>query len=413
MPMIGIGLDSCVIPLRFGGLSLLQTTDFFYPLVQDPYNMGRIACANVLSDLYAMGVLECDNMLMLLSSSSKFTDEERDIVLPLMMKGFRDAAKEAGTSVTGGQTVVNPWCLIGGVATSVCQQNEFIMPDQAVAGDVLVLTKPLGSQVAVNAHLWMLQKNQHWNRIKYIITKEEMENVYDAATRNMGRLNRVAAQLMHVFKAHGATDVTGFGILGHAQNLAKQQQNEVSFVIHNLPVLEKMAAVNKASITNFGLMKGTSAETSGGLLIALPREQAAKYCAEIARVEGHQAWIIGIVEKGDRTARIIERPRVIEVSSTEPEPINKHVVTPDPVAATTSRKRSYDAISHPNQAVAAPVTHISTPHIPDMSSDRVIMPLHSSMSVPPPDNGGMRHVMEQMPAAANNNPYHHMHYPGP
>ncbi|KAK2083564.1 hypothetical protein P7K49_038800 [Saguinus oedipus] len=68
-PGPGIGMNSCVIPLRHGGLSLVQTTDFFYPLVEDPYMMGGIACANVLSDLYAMGLTECDNMLMLLASA--------------------------------------------------------------------------------------------------------------------------------------------------------------------------------------------------------------------------------------------------------------------------------------------------------------------------------------------------------
>ena len=62
MPTLGIGLDSCIIPLRHSGLNLIQTTDFFYPLIEDPYTMGRIACANVLSDLYAMGCVNCDNM---------------------------------------------------------------------------------------------------------------------------------------------------------------------------------------------------------------------------------------------------------------------------------------------------------------------------------------------------------------
>lgn len=88
---------------------------------------GRIACANVLSDLYAMGVTECDNMLMLLGVSNKMTDRERDKVMPLIIQGFKDAAEEAGTSVTGGQTVLNPWIVLGGVATTVCQPNEFIM----------------------------------------------------------------------------------------------------------------------------------------------------------------------------------------------------------------------------------------------------------------------------------------------
>lgn len=72
---------------------------------------------------------------------------------------------EAGTSVTGGQSVVNPWCTIGGVASTICNPNDYIVPDNAVVGDVLVLTKPLGTQVAVNAHQW-LEQPERWNRIK-------------------------------------------------------------------------------------------------------------------------------------------------------------------------------------------------------------------------------------------------------
>jgi selenide,water dikinase len=84
-------------------------------------------------------------------------------------------------------------------------------------------------------------------------------------------------------------------------------------VIHNLPVIAKMAAISKGSGTSFGLLQGTSAETSGGLLVALPREQAAAYCKDIQMQEGFNAWIIGIVEKGNKTARIIDKPRIIEV----------------------------------------------------------------------------------------------------
>jgi len=274
--------------------------------------MGKIACANVLSDLYAMGVTECDNMLMLLAVASKMSEKERDVVLPLMMRGFRDCAEEAGTSVNGGQTVVNPWMTIGGVATTVCQPNEFIMPDNAVLGDVLVLTKPLGTQVAVNAYQWLDQPDR-WNRIKLVVSEDDVRKAYHRAMNSMARLNRTAARLMSKYNSHGSTDVTGYGLLGHANNLAKIQKNEVGFVIHNLPVIAKMAAVSKACGNMFGLMQGTSAETSGGLIIALPREQAAAFCKDIEKQEGYQAWIIGIVEKGNRTARIIDKPRVIEV----------------------------------------------------------------------------------------------------
>nr|XP_045223376.1 selenide, water dikinase 1-like [Macaca fascicularis] len=316
MPRLDIRMDTCVIPLRHGGRSLVQTTDYIYPIVEDPYMTGRIASASVLSDFYEVGVMECDNMLMLLGVSNKMTDREGDKVMPLINQGFKDAAEEAGTSVTSGQTVLNPWIVLGGVATTVCQPSEFIMPDNAVPGDVLVLTKPLGTQVAVAVHQW-LDIPEKWNKIKLVFTQEDIELAYQEAMMNMARLNRTAAGLMHTFNAHVATDITGFGIWGHTQNLAKQQRNEGSFVIHNLPVLAKMAVVSKACRNMFGLMHGTCPETTGSLLICLPRQQAARFCAEIKSPkygEGHQAWIIGIVEKGNCTASIIDKPGIIEVA---------------------------------------------------------------------------------------------------
>ncbi|KAK2113291.1 Selenide, water dikinase 2 [Saguinus oedipus] len=247
-----------------------------------------------------MGITECDNMLMLLSVSQSMSEEEHEKIMPLMVKGFWDAAEEGGTAVTGGQTVVNPWIVIGGVATVACQPNEFIMPNSTVVGDVLVLTKPLGTQVAVNAHQW-LDNLERWNKVKIVISREEVELEYQEAMFNMATLNRTATGLMHTFNAHAATDITGFGILRHSQYLAKQQRKEVSFVIHNLPIIAKMTAISMAS-GQFELLQGTSAETSGELLICLPREQVACFCSEIKSSkygEGHQAWIIGIVEKGN------------------------------------------------------------------------------------------------------------------
>ncbi|UJR36226.1 hypothetical protein I4U23_028958 [Adineta vaga] len=311
-PVVGIGLDSCVLPLRHGELFLVQSTDFFYPLVDDPYVMGKIACANVLSDIYAMGVMEIDNMLMLLSVSNKMSDKERDIIMPLILQGFKDCAEQAGTTVQGGQTVVNPWLIVGGVATSVCKQNEVIIPENAMIGDVLVLTKPLGTQVAVNAHQW-LEKPDRWDRIKSVVTENDVEKAYQRAMNSMARLNKIGASLMHKYGAHACTDVTGFGLLGHAQNLAKYQKNEVSFVIHSLPIIAHMATISKTCNNAFGLLRGTSAETSGGLLVVLPHDQAAAYCKDIQAQEGYQAWIIGVVEKGDRTAKITDNPQVIEV----------------------------------------------------------------------------------------------------
>lgn len=298
----------------------MQTTDFFYPLVEDPYMQGKIACANVLSDLYAMGVSQCDNMLMLLGVSESFSYNERQIVTPMMIQGFSDQCEEAGTTVNGGQTVINPWVIIGGVASSVCSKSEFIMPDQAVEGDVLVLTKPLGTQVAVNAHQW-LDQPKWWNKVKDVITPEQVEEAYTAAMYSMARLNRIGARLMHSHGSHGATDVTGFGLLGHAQNLASAQKSPVSFSIHTLPVLnhmERVAATMCERGLNFKLKEGLSAETSGGLLVCLPKDKAEGFCQEIKDCDGTPAWIIGNVIAGEqRTAEIQKDVQIITVDNSD------------------------------------------------------------------------------------------------
>uniref|UniRef100_A0A1B6GN22 PurM-like C-terminal domain-containing protein n=1 Tax=Cuerna arida TaxID=1464854 RepID=A0A1B6GN22_9HEMI len=312
-PTVGIGMDCSVTPVKYGGnLFMIQTTDFFYPIVDDPYIMGRITCANVVSDLYAVGVTEIDSLHMILAVSTKMTPEERGVTTELLLEGFHDAAKDAGTKVTGGDTRVNPWCTIGGVATSVCHLTEFIVPINAMPGDVLVLTKPLGTQVACKA-LTMIDNHPLWSKIKTFAPEDVIRKGHQMAVDSMARLNKTAAKVMHMFNTHAATDVTGYGILGHAENLAKYQKNAVTFVIHNLPVFNKMAHVAKVCGNLFKLHAGRAPETSGGLLIVLPREHGEAYCKEIERQEGYKAWIIGIVERGERTARLIEKPRIIEV----------------------------------------------------------------------------------------------------
>jgi len=309
---LGIGLDSCVIPTRHKGISIVQTTDFFYPLVDDPYLQGKIACANVLSDLYATGIWQCDNMLMLLGVSTDLSHTERHVVTSLVIKGFTDLAREAGTAITGGQTVLNPWFIVGGVATSVATESEVIMPDGAQVGDVLVLTKPLGTQIAVNVHQWV-DKPERWDMVKDVITKDEVVVAYETAMFQMARLNKNAAMLMHKYHAHAATDVTGFGILGHATNLVENQKADVSFELHTLPILAHMKDVFLKCGINFKLLEGYSAETSGGLLVCLPRENADAFCKELEELDGKSAWVIGEVVKGDKKATIKDDVKVLEV----------------------------------------------------------------------------------------------------
>jgi len=310
----GIGMDSSVIATKIPGINMVQTTDFFYPLVDDPYMQGKIGCANVLSDLYAMGVVNCDTMLMILASSIDMEKQDRDIATRLMIEGFNAQAKSAETSVTGGQTVRNPWPIIGGVATAVCPESSIIMPVNAVPGDVIVLTKPLGTQLAVNVHQWMYTESK-WDRVKDFMTKDEAIRAYEKAIDSMCRLNRNAARLMHKYGAHAATDVTGFGILGHGTNLAKNQKNAVHFEIHTLPIIKFMKEADEKTKI-FNLMDGVSAETSGGLFICMPSDAAEKYCKEIEELEGWPAWIIGRVlpsseDRSSNSCKIIPNPTII------------------------------------------------------------------------------------------------------
>uniref|UniRef100_A0A7S1CND3 Selenide, water dikinase n=1 Tax=Bicosoecida sp. CB-2014 TaxID=1486930 RepID=A0A7S1CND3_9STRA len=305
-------MDCSVVDTRHPGMYLVSTTDFFYPLVEDPYLQGRVACCNVLSDLYAMGVVECDTMLMILAASTKMSGPERDVVTTLMIKGFSDCAREAGTSVTGGQTVLNPWPIIGGVAKSVCAEQDMIRPGGARVGDAIVLTKPLGTQVAVNAQEWR-HSPKEWAKISDVVTEDEVALAFGMATESMCRLNINGARMMHKHGAHAATDVTGFGILGHLTNLARETKEAVSMELHTLPILAKMLAVEEKRHCMFRLMEGYSAETSGGLMVCLPAENAQAFVDELSALDGQPAWIIGRVVAGDNTARILPSPTVIEV----------------------------------------------------------------------------------------------------
>lgn len=350
------------MPSRFPGISTVQTTDFFYPLVEDPYLQGRIACANVLSDLYAMGVSHCDNLLMLLAASREMEPSARRIVTRRMIEGFRDTAKEAGSVVTGGQTVLNPWPIIGGVASTVCKDEEIVMPTRIVPGNVFVLTKPLGTQVAVNLRQWAKRKDKNaslWSRAFEAWEKtvhrahehthehnslkrkdnpaaphQDQDHVQDhdhhhhdqgqghdasrhaalfesfvsasfsKAQESMCRLNRAGASLMLPLGCTGATDVTGFGILGHASNLAGNQAVPLEICIRRIPVIAGMRSIDNGLNGMFGLEKGRSAETSGGLLAAFPTEKdALRFIEELEAKDGCKAWIVGEAKNLDTEKR--------------------------------------------------------------------------------------------------------------
>lgn len=121
-------MDSAVIPLGKHDLSLVQTVDFFYPLLDDPYTMGRIALANVVSDVYAVGVTNIDRVSMILSASTEFDEKETDVMVSKITAGFMDGVREAGKHqrINVNNVALNPFCIIGGVATSICTSDEII-----------------------------------------------------------------------------------------------------------------------------------------------------------------------------------------------------------------------------------------------------------------------------------------------
>lgn len=320
--------DVSVVPVGppAADLVLVTTTDFFYPLVDDPYVMGRIGCCNVLSDLYAAGVTRCDSLLMLLAECTEIPDTDglRGRVTQLLMRGFADAARDVGVAVTGGQSVRGAWPLIGGAASAVAPRAQCLAPGRAVPGDVVVLTKPLGMQVCVNAHQWLARRatspvfRARAEKLDALLPAGLVEDTYRRAARQMARMNRRAAELMHTHGAHAATDVTGFGVVGHAGNLALAQAHRpgVALELHTLPVLRGMVRV--LDVVDFPLLQGRSAETSGGLLVCLPDEAAARaYCAALERDEGFPAWIVGRVVERDPAkdtppAYIVDNPTIVE-----------------------------------------------------------------------------------------------------
>jgi len=186
----------------------------------------------------------------------------------------------------------------------------------AVPGDVLVLTKPLGTKIAVTILNWMDIPEQY-SRLHMIMPEADVQKAYHRGIDTTNRLNGNAIGLMMKYNAHAYTEVNEFGLLHQANDLARNQKAEVSFVIHNIPAIAKMSLVDRTMGDLFNLRLGLSPETSGGLLIILPRESAASYCQEIEKKDGYPAWIIGIVEAGNRTARIIEKPRIIECPQKE------------------------------------------------------------------------------------------------
>lgn len=161
----------------------------------------------------------------------------------------------------------------------------------------------------------MENEDDRFTKLEHVLSKDDVKTAFSLATTSMARLNRNGAKLMHKYGGRAATDVTGFGLIGHARNLAESQLNKVDFEIHTIPILSKMTEAAQALGNLESLVNGRMAETSGGLLVCLPSDEAAKnFCNELQELDKWPAWIIGQVIEGENTARIVQNPKIINVT---------------------------------------------------------------------------------------------------
>ncbi len=291
------GDDAAVYALG-DGRALVVTLDFFTPLVDDPYDFGRIAAANALSDLYAMGA-EPLFVLNLLAFPRALLGEG---LVEEIIRGGSDIAREAGVPIMGGHSVDDPEPKYGLVAVGEVPVEKLVTNAAAEAGDLLVLTKALGTGVVATA----------------IKAEAASDAATTAAVKSMTALNREAAAAMIRVGVRAATDVTGYGLLGHLGTLLLQSGVAAEIVAENVPVLpedsELIAAGHVPGGTrrnledledrvDFGDQDETTrliladAQTSGGLLISVPEERAEELM-ELLEAAGPVAAMIGRVTDG-------------------------------------------------------------------------------------------------------------------
>jgi len=178
-----------------GGMMLVEAFGVIPAVVDDPYVIGKIAYAVAVGGIYSLGLARCSSTRMILALSDQIKDDERKTVLSLTIRGYVDAAKATDMSVKDCQILQNSWCLFGGTATVVCYPYEIVQPVDATVGDVIVLTKPLGTMVALTISEWMKQSEKR-SRLMLTITEESVEKARSRAIDCMIRTNRVAAMLM-------------------------------------------------------------------------------------------------------------------------------------------------------------------------------------------------------------------------
>ncbi|MFB6297119.1 MAG: selenide, water dikinase SelD [Salinirussus sp.] len=250
-------------------LALVQTIDFFTPIVDDPSEFGRVAACNAASDAFATGATDDLSCLVVLGLPRELTDQAAAI-----LAGMADVLSSVDGVIAGGHTTLNPWPVAGGAVTATAHPGELLTSSGARPGDRLYLTKPLGTQPAMGA---LRVRGGEFGETVREAPDRPIEEIGAEALSWMTTPNRAAARTARGL-ATAATDVTGFGLLGQARVLARR--SEVGVAIENLPVVRGTPALSR--LFGYGLEAGESAETSGGLLLSVGPDRAGDLEAALA-----------------------------------------------------------------------------------------------------------------------------------
>jgi selenide,water dikinase len=281
-------LDDAAVVRLSGDQAIVQTVDVFTPIVDDPYDFGRIAATNAISDVFAMG----GDPLFALAIGG-FPADLPGVDVSEILRGGADVANAAGAPILGGHTITAAEPIYGLAVTGLVHPERVWRNAGARIGDVLVLTKALGTGIVANA-----------------LRRDAVEDdVLAAAVASMTTLNRAAAAALRAIGPHAVTDVTGFGLLGHLRELCAASGVHARIASADLPLLPGAEELARAGLVPGGSQRNRTAadaytdvangvdpvrallacdaQTSGGLLAAVPRESA-----------GAVGWVIGEIVAG-------------------------------------------------------------------------------------------------------------------
>jgi len=319
--LVGLGEpDDAAVYQLDAERALIKTTDFFTPIVDDPWTYGAIAATNSMSDVYAMGgeVILCLNI-------AGFPEDLDPAIIAQILAGGATKVREAGAVIAGGHTVTNPEPFYGLSVTGLIHPDQVMRKGGARPGDRLFLTKPLGTGIVTTAAKLTGTGESRAHRLaRRAQGKPDLDVKHlDAAIASMAKLNRAAAQAARAAQVRGATDITGFGLLGHGSEMAIGSRPSGAGLriraadVPTLPgVWDYIAAgyLTRGSTRNpdhFGQhVRFASnvtpaqrillweAETSGGLLLAVPAAQVDTFRAACTTAK-QDCWEIGEVVAGD------------------------------------------------------------------------------------------------------------------